>query len=372
DSSSRLTESVLGGMVEGVVAVDHRERILLANHAARTLLDLPPGDLGDRPFWEVVRYPVLVEAVRAAVAGREQRGIELELPRRSAVVSLFAAPLGGRMKDEGGRMKETHPLSFLHPSNTSGAVLVLHDVTDLRRLENLRREFVANVSHELKTPLTTIQAYAETLLDGAVDDPDSNREFLRRIMEQSERLHRLILDLLKLARIESGRETFHIEPLSLSEAVAECVEAHRPLADAKGLTLNVECGESMSVSSDLNVLADRDGLRAVLDNLLSNAVHYTPEGGRVTVRCREEPRGKKPGFEEKAGLLAVIEVEDTGIGIAPEDQARIFERFYRVELARSRDLGGTGLGLSIVKHLVQVFGGRVDVTSQPGRGSTFT
>jgi two-component system phosphate regulon sensor histidine kinase PhoR len=207
----------------------------------------------------------------------------------------------------------------------------------------------------LKTPLTTIQAYAETLLDGALDDPRHSREFVQRIADQGDRLHGLILDLLALARIESKEQAFDMAPIAVADVVADCVAEHLAVAQKKGLELTADVRDEHA-----RVLADAEGLRTILDNLLDNALNHTPSGGRVTVRC------------ESADGKVCLQVADTGIGIPREHHDRIFERFYRVDKARSRELGGTGLGLSIVKHLAQVFGGNVSVASSPGKGSTFT
>jgi len=334
EDSDRLA-TVLGSMIEGVVAVDESQRIHFANKAAQTLLEFSgPSDVG-RPLWEVVRHPTLQQVVNDALAGRDRTTVELDLPRKHATVAMLATRLPG--------------------NPCPGVVLVLHDVTELRRLENLRREFVSNVSHELKTPLTAIQACTETLLAGAIDEPEHCRQFVARIEEHAERLHALILDLLRLARIESTTDVFDLQPVALAEVVDHCVDEHRPLAEAKKISLAIE-----PPPEPLRVRADEEGLHTILSNLVDNAVKYTPTGGRVSLRWRAE------------GKNAVIAVEDTGPGIAEEHQGRIFERFYRVDKARSRELGGTGLGLSIVKHLVHVFGGTVEVRSQPGHGSTFT
>jgi len=218
----------------------------------------------------------------------------------------------------------------------------------------LRREFVSNVSHELKTPLASISAYAETLLDGALEDEGANRLFVTRIYEQAERLNTLILELLELARLESHEETFEVQAIDATRVLQASVEGHRAVASAKNLTLR-----SPENAEPLMILADADGLQTIIDNLLDNAINYTPAGGRVSVDWGEEDD------------WAWITVQDTGVGIPREFQARIFERFFRVDKARSRELGGTGLGLSIVKHLCQVFGGHVRVQSALGQGSTF-
>ena len=331
---SELLETVLGSMIEGVVVIDARLRILYANAAAGPLLDFPTAQVAGRSLFEAARHPRVQKVVEAVLNGASPDKIEYEVPRTNAIVALIASPLPG--------------------TPTPGAVLVLHDVSELRRLESLRREFVSNVSHELKTPLTTIQAYTETLLDGAMHDDNVNRSFLQRIDEQAERLHRLILDLLSLARIEAAEDAFELSPVSIDAIVRACVEEHLPIAKAKGIELSSE-----PPPQELIAWADEEGLLTVINNLVDNAIKYTPAGGRVSVRWRIE------------GKRATIEVQDTGIGISKIHQARVFERFYRVDKARSRELGGTGLGLSIVKHWAQVFGGSVNVTSELGRGSTF-
>jgi two-component system phosphate regulon sensor histidine kinase PhoR len=236
-------------------------------------------------------------------------------------------------------------------------VLVLHDTTDLRRLENLRQEFVANVSHELKTPLSVIKAYVETLQAGAADDPEHCGPFLEKIGEQADRLHALILDLISLARIESGEEVFDFRTVPLEPAVAACLERHRARAATKGIQLASIGPDHPGAAA---AWADEESVNQILDNLIDNAVKYTPPGGQIQVRWTDSDDQIR------------LEVEDSGIGIPEQDLPRIFERFYRVDKARSRELGGTGLGLSIVKHLVQSMHGTVQATSHVGQGTTFT
>jgi two-component system phosphate regulon sensor histidine kinase PhoR len=339
---TQLTESherqatVLGGMIEGVIAVDRRQRIAFANSAAGRLFNFRPMAAEGRRLLEVVRNHELDAAVNAAVTTRQPQRLETVRDGADKMsVAIQATPLAG--------------------NPCPGVVLVMHDTTELRRLESLRRDFVANVSHELKTPLSSIKAYAETLCNGALEDHEAAVKFVERIQEQSDRLHNLIVDMLSLARIESAQEVFNVEPVAVREVVEECLAAQRPAADAKQIELRAE-GEEKPCS----VQADRDGLREILDNLVDNAIKYTGEGGKVVVRWRT------------LADEATIEVEDTGIGIGPEDLSRVFERFYRVDKARSRELGGTGLGLAIVKHLAQSFGGGVAAQSEPGKGSTFT
>jgi two-component system phosphate regulon sensor histidine kinase PhoR len=334
DNNARLAD-VMGNMAEGVLAIDREDRVLLANPASVRLLEINADEVIGRPLWEITRQRVLSDAAANVLrSGRSSdQEFETNTPSRR-VLNLRATRLPG------------------DPS--PGVIIVLHDVTELRRLENLRREFVANVSHELKTPLSAIKAYAETLRLGAMDDPEHNLMFIARIEEQAERLHQLILDLLHLARVEAGHEVFDIVSVPLRATVDACIRQFRDVAAAKQVSLVVETSEE-----SLCAAADEEGLRTIISNLVDNAIKYTPDGGRVTVRWRREQNA------------AVLEVQDTGIGIPKQHQARIFERFYRVDKARSRELGGTGLGLSIVKHLVQAFGGSVGVESQPRAGTIF-
>jgi two-component system, OmpR family, phosphate regulon sensor histidine kinase PhoR len=291
--------------------------------------------LTGRPIWEVVRHPRIEELIGQALRGTNPERLEFRVARTQSVISVAASRLPGRP--------------------CPGAVLVLHDVTELRRLEQLRREFVANVSHELKTPLTSISAYTETLLDGAVDDAEHNRVFLQRIEEQTDRLQGLIIDLLALARLDAEDTAYELLPIEIAPVLTASVEAHLAVAEAKRIELQIH-----GTADEVQVFADPEGIRTIVDNLLDNALNYTPAGGRIDVRWIAD------------GEWLQIEVSDTGIGIAKEHQARIFERFFRIDKARSRELGGTGLGLAIVKHLCQVFGGSVSVASQLGQGSTFT
>ncbi|APZ96174.1 HAMP domain-containing sensor histidine kinase [Fuerstiella marisgermanici] len=327
--------TVLGSMHEGVIAVDADQRIVLANDASKLLIGFAPDSEVGRPLQEAVLSRRLHKVVRKC--------LETGDPVQSEFESV-----GETRRDLAVRA------TCLPGDPPPGVVMVLHDITELRRLENLRREFVANVSHELKTPLASITAYAETLRLGAMDDRENNIRFLVRIEEQAERLHQLILDMLQIARVESGEEAFDIIQVLIRRSVEGCCARHIEPAQRKQIDLLIEAPEE-----DLTVLADEDGLDTILDNLIGNAIKYTPEGGRVYVRWRDEN-----DFVE-------IEVQDTGVGIAPEHQVRVFERFYRVDKARSRELGGTGLGLSIVKHLCQAFGGSVTLKSVEGEGCTF-
>jgi len=232
--------------------------------------------------------------------------------------------------------------------------MVLHDISEIRRLERARRDFIANISHEFKTPLTAIQGFAETLLGGAMDDAQNRQRFLEIIREHALRLGRLTDDLLKLAQIEAGQMQRETKPVVVADIIEPCMEVTRIKAEQKGLLLEAEYGKDLPT-----LLGDVRSFQEILQNLLDNAVRYTPSGGSIRVKAVVE------------GSEIVLSVADTGIGILKADQDRIFERFYRADAARSRESGGTGLGLSIVKHLVDVQGGRIRVESEVGQGSTF-
>lgn len=328
--------TVLGGMDQGVIAIGANRTVLLANTAARRMLEIATPSVEGAPVENVVPDRRLRQAALNVL--RQPASQRLTLQRDGAtqrVLGIQATPMPG--------------------DPCPGVVLVLHDETELRRLESLRQDFVANVSHELKTPLSSIKAYAETLSQGAINDPTHNKRFVARIEEQADRLHQLILDLLRLARIESGEQSFDIGAVPVSKVVDACLADRRAAAEAKSIHLHCHLADRTT-----KVRADEEGLRQILDNLVDNAIKYTPDGGAVTVRAT------------RVGGSVHLEVQDTGIGIPPQLQPRVFERFFRVDKARSRELGGTGLGLSIVKHLAQSFGGSVSVRSEPEQGSTFT
>ncbi len=333
---------VLGGMSEGVIAIDPRRRLLFANHSADRLFGLGPQAVG-RLVLELIRSPQFQEAVDATLTSSKAYQGEITLPSRDMPARSIP------------RVLAVHG-AVLPGETPSGAVLVFHDVTDLRRLERMRQDFVANVSHELKTPLASIKAYTETLLDSALQDEEVNVRFLHRIEEQAERLNQLILDLLRLARLESGQAVFHHEPLIVADLLESSVEMHQGRARGKGLTLALELGP---IDASTRVIADEEAFHQVFDNLIDNAIKYTPEAGWVRVICDLDPQWVE------------IVVADSGIGIPRDDLPRIFERFYRVDKARSRELGGTGLGLAIVKHVVQSIGGQVTVESRLGEGTKF-
>jgi two-component system phosphate regulon sensor histidine kinase PhoR len=288
-----------------------------------------------RKFWEVVRNKPLTAAVERALGSGQPVREPCDWKGGDKSMVVYVSPLG----------------------SGHGAILVLHDTSELHRLERVRQEFVANVSHELKSPLAVIKANVETLLDGAVDDLTVRTGFLEQIDEQAERLHSLILDLLALARIESGNQAMQVDRVAIAECVDECLERHRPRADAKGQLLESVPPAEPSAG---DIWTDAEALSQILDNLIDNAVKYTPAGSQVRVHWYG------------CGDQICIEIQDNGPGIPAADVPHIFERFYRVDKARSRELGGTGLGLAIVKNLAQILKGTVQVASPPGGGATFT
>jgi two-component system, OmpR family, phosphate regulon sensor histidine kinase PhoR len=326
EADDQLMTAVLESLEEGVIALDERGVVIRINERARALL----GATMPMPFPRELlpRDPSLREAIEMALAGATTPPAEVTLHDRT--VSVASRPLG-----------------------TGGGVVTLLDLTMLRRLEKVRRDFVANVSHELKTPLTAVSGYAETLLDDGIPT-EQRRRFVETIRENATRMQRIVDDLLDLSRIESGGWRPMVAQVDVAGVVQDVFTAIQPAASAKGLTL-VD-----AVSPDAtHVRADPTAFRQILTNLVENAVRYT-RAGSVTVRTRN------------AGNGVWVDVSDTGIGIASEHLPRIFERFYRVDAGRSRAEGGTGLGLAIVRHLVDAHGGRIDATSTVGRGTTIS
>ncbi|MGB9431200.1 MAG: ATP-binding protein [Candidatus Acidiferrum sp.] len=330
-----LSAAILGSMVEGVAVVNAGERLAFANPGFASILGLDVPPVAGSSLLEVVRQTELIGAVRRVLAGEPR--VESEIVTGTLRQHYFAATVAS-----------------VRAGETSGAVIVLHDITDLRKLERIRRDFVANVSHEFRTPLTAIQGFAETLIGGAIDDPQNRGRFLAIILEHSRRLARLTEDLLRLSQMDAEQLELEIRAVSVAQLIESCYETAQRRAADKGLTL------SLNVPSQLpDVSADNRRLQEVLQNLLDNAIQYTLPGGKIVLSA--ETRGDE----------VIFTVADTGIGIPQADQPRIFERFYRVDVARSREAGGTGLGLSISKHLVEAHGGRIWVESEVGVGSKF-
>lgn len=330
-----LSSAILGSMVEGVAVVNASERLLFANPGFEEILNLDVPPQSGSALVEIVRQTELLEAVRQVLKGEPRVEAEIvigTLRQRFFAVTVASVTAGA----------------------TSGAVIVLHDITELRKLERVRRDFVANVSHELKTPLTAIQGFAETLLAGAIDDPKNRVRFLEIILDHSRRLARLTDDLLRLSKMDADRLELEVQRLGVPHFVESCVETAQRPALEKDLRISVNLQERLP-----DIAADRRRLAEVLQNLLDNAIQYTSPGGQIMLSASAD-----------AGEVRFT-VSDTGIGIPQADQPRIFERFYRVDAARSREVGGTGLGLAIAKHLVEAHGGRIWVESEVGQGSQF-
>ncbi|MET0153300.1 MAG: ATP-binding protein [Candidatus Binatia bacterium] len=335
-------EAVLRSMADGVVVLDRESRILLCNRAAREQLELSVrGDVVGANLSLVCRVPeiaVLIDSALEASGAPRQREIDFPGRETNRVVSASAVAV----------MEETETL---------GVILMLHDLTRIRQFEAMRADFVANVSHELRTPLTAIRGYAETLLGGAVRDPEHAAEFVAVIQRHSERLTRLIDDLLTLSDLELGRTEIRPRPLSVAELIPPPIEMLKQKAEERNVVVGAEVADSLPL-----VLGDRDRLEQVLINLIDNAIKYSGAGSRVRVVARSLDGQQPPAVE--------IAICDDGIGIPEKDIPRLSERFYRVDRARSRELGGTGLGLAIVKHIVQAHGGSLGVESVLGRGTT--
>jgi two-component system phosphate regulon sensor histidine kinase PhoR len=332
------SQALLAGLEEGVLILDLKGRVQKINESMETdVFSLSPADVG-RHYLEVFRDPELNDLIQVTLAGKQGQ-------RRS--LSLLSQP---------GRTFHVQSSLIQDPqSGIGGVVVVFHDVTDLKRLERVRQDFVANVSHELRTPLTAIRGYVEALLDEGPENASQAKEFLRIIERHSQRMEKIVSDLLVLSEMESPDRMLNRAPLHLPALISSAIETLRPLNESKRQTVQLR------VSSQLpSIMGDGQKIHQVIINLLQNAITYTPEGGQIAVEVRGVPNGVE------------VLVSDNGIGIPPPDLPRIFERFYRVDRGRSRELGGTGLGLSIVKHIVEAHGGWVTVESKPGQGSRFT
>ncbi len=335
-------QKVLNEMTEGVLVVDERNRIRMVNDALKTLFSLPQEILG-KSLLEIIRHSELEEAARQTIETGKSKTFELTLPSSSQKsFEVNVVPMISAWRDHSGDTKGY------------GAMVVFHDISRLKELERIRQDFVANVSHELRTPLTTIKGYAETLLEGALKE-ESAPSFVQVILKHTDRLTKIVEDLLMISKIESQESQLSLEPLSLSEILEETLEVVAENAKKKKIPIITS-----GLPDSLLVKADRKYLEQILINLLDNAIKYNREGGKIVISATLTPQND-----------VEVAIQDNGIGIPKEDIPRIFERFYRVDKGRSKELGGTGLGLSIVKHLVQAQGGKVWAESQPGEGSTF-
>jgi len=355
--------SILANMSDGVLAADEHGRVIVANRRARTLLGVE--ELEGRKIAEALR---IEEApVAEALRGRE---------------SILLV----RTRDEDGEEDLTLRITLTpirsRDKGAVGVIAVLHDVTEMEKLEQARREFVANVSHELRTPLTTIKSYAEALEDGALAEPALAGRFVGVIRNETERMIRLVSDLLHLSRFDSRQAELHLEPVDIPDMLEDVADRFSLQLRQKSITARVRAEGEWEP-----VLLDRDGIDQVLDNLISNAIKYTPEGGEVEISAelaggpatgtssggkRESGRESRRGGARRGERHLAITVRDTGIGIPKKDLGRIFERFYRVDKARSRSMGGTGLGLSIAREIVRAHGGVIAIDSEVGKGTTVT
>ncbi|KYC71917.1 PAS domain S-box protein [Bacillus coagulans] len=336
DENEQQLTAVLENMDSGVMLIQTSGRIMLVNRAMEEMTGLSSGKLIGKRHIEAGKSFGLSQLIdRSLKTGERFRDeVHLYYPKER-ILDAHIAPYVG----ESGELR--------------GVVAVLHDVTETRRLEQIRSEFVANVSHELKTPVTSVKGFAETLLDGAMYDEATLREFLKIIYDESDRLHRLISDILDLSRIEQHRIPLKMEQLNVVDVITETAQTMRKRIEKKQLELVLPQKRHVMME------ADKDRLRQILLNLVTNAIAYTPDKGRIEISLIER--------ENELDLI----VSDTGIGISEKDLPRIFERFYRVDKARSRQSGGTGLGLAIVKHLVESYHGKIRVESEEGKGSTF-
>jgi two-component system phosphate regulon sensor histidine kinase PhoR len=328
--------AVLDQMAEAVVAVDASGSVLVVNPALSRLLGVDAAASRGRRYLETVRHNGIARLLGDVLRDGRPAALEIRIfAPEEMIFDAHAAPL-----TQDGRV--------------AGALLVLHDITRLRRLEQMRRDFVANVSHELRTPLASIRGFAETLSAGAVDDKENRLDFLKTIEEHAGRLTKLVDDLLDLSAIESGHRAPRLTPTDLGAALAESAHAFAPVATERGVRLEAPPADALP-----SVSADPDQLSQILANLLDNALKYTEAGGLVELSAERWKNGIR------------VTVRDTGVGIPEADLPRVFERFYRVDKARAREAGGTGLGLSIVKHLVEAHGGEVSVESRQPGGTSF-
>lgn len=334
-SEKERLATILENMADGLIALDGSQRVILINAAAGKMFGVKEDEVRGKALIEMSRNPQLTGAVKQALETKEVLEADIQL--------LFPQEI----------TLHSHIAPILHHQEVRGMVLIFTDITELRRLERMRTEFVGNVSHELKTPLTSIKGYVETLMDMEIDHPMINK-FLGVISKESDRLSRLIGDLLDLSRLE-GKRNGQLLPTRLQDVMENVIPILLTEAEKKHVTVKVFIPPLLP-----RLMGIEEQLNQVLINLIENAIKYTPDGGRVIVSAEADEK------------WVILKVADNGVGIPPEDLDRIFERFYRVDKARSRQAGGTGLGLSIVKHIVKGHGGDIRVDSEVGKGSTFT
>jgi len=335
EKDNSVMQSILSGMIEGVILADKDSRIISINPAIENIFKIKKQDAQGRLFLEAIRNNDIAEIIALIFSNKEalSREINLVWPLQKTF-QVNAAPIFQKEK-------------------ISGCLLVIHDITEIRKLETVRRDFVANVSHELKTPLTSIKGFVETLLEGAMHDQENARHFLEIIKNHANRLDSLVNDLLSLAYLESKEMISKKAQLNFKELVDDILAGFKAQLEEKALKVKNELVQGLSI------VADKDKIAQVLTNLVDNAIKFNKENGNIRI------------YSQDLGPQVKFIVEDSGLGIPQKDIPRIFERFYRVDKARSREIGGTGLGLSIVKHIVELHGGTVGVESTEGIGSKF-
>jgi two-component system phosphate regulon sensor histidine kinase PhoR len=371
----KLFEATMNGMREGLLVVDKDMKVVASNTAAHRLFNLSRGKLNAQRLTELTRNPAIYGAFLDALKGTERSGVKVEThgPDR-LVFDLRTVPLSsGSPRVSKGPSGSVNGLE--ETRSAEGALGVFIDITRLERLEQVRQEFLSNVSHELRTPLTAILAFIETLEARAIDDQEASQRFLAIIRRNAIRMQELIDDILELSAIESGNVRVRAEVVELAPIVTDVIASLATNALAKGIIV------TSAITRDALVYADGRRLEQMLTNLVENAIKFNRENGTVTIKFESKGRGSRPSTSQ--GVIAQIPqnetpvrdkiiIEDTGEGIPAQHVERLFERFYRVDRARSRDLGGIGLGLAIVKHLARAHGGEVTVSSELGKGSTFT
>jgi len=328
ENSRAQLEGLLNSLLDPVIAVSSENKVQWTNRAMQKLV--PYRSRVGAPFVETLRAPDLLALLESSITLAEIRSARTSAGIPGKVFQASATPMPG-----------------------GGAVLVLHDITEIERVEKTRRDFIANVSHELRTPLTSLQGYTETVLDSMSNGSGETREFLEVIRKNAARMSRLTEDLLTLARVESGEQKLEIQPVAVSELLQEACNSFRGIARSRNIEIAIESAPAQMVN------ADRDAIQQVFSNLIDNAIKYAPSGSKILLGAREAEHALE------------FYVQDFGPGIPYEHLSRLFERFYRVDAARSREAGGTGLGLAIVKHIVLNHGGRVRVESELNHGSTF-
>ena len=370
----KLFEATMNGMSEGLLVVDKDMRVVASNTAAHRLFNLSGGKLDSQRLTELTRNPAIYGAFLDALKGTERSGVKIQThgPDR-LVFDLRVVPLrdsnGSQRVGKGSNERAAEAVELALPAN--GALGVFIDVTRIERLEQVRQEFLSNVSHELRTPLTAILAFIETLEAGAIDDKEASKRFLSIIRRNANRMQDLIADTLELGAIESGSVRVRAEQVELAPIVNDVIASLAKKASAQGIVV------TSAVAREAMVYADARRLEQMLTNLVENAIKFNREHGTVKISYEGDTEVHNTEAEGHprspvVGRRSLIIVEDSGEGIPAQHLERLFERFYRVDRARSREMGGIGLGLAIVKHLARAHGGEVSVKSELGKGSTFT